>query len=198
MLDKLVDIATNQIIDINCNQNLYIFDCDNSDFNIKLDFNLTNQSNLNLFLLSLNNSNTKRFVINFNHKCSYSTCNCDIKAICNAGKSEFIVYSNVDTNLLDVVTKQNIDGVILSESASIVAIPSLNVSSHEAKAHHSVSIGQIDPEVVFYLMSKGLNHYDTIKTVLKSFFQCFIDNCDQLNLSKEMIEEKIKNMLKGV
>ncbi|MBN1779350.1 MAG: SufD family Fe-S cluster assembly protein [Candidatus Buchananbacteria bacterium] len=68
------------------------------------------------------------------------------------------VESYLDTKIL-----------LLSDQCQIQTQPDLEISNDEVKASHSASIGQIDQNAVYYLMSRGLNKVQAIKMITNSF-----------------------------
>lgn len=89
-----------------------------------------------------------------------------------------------------------IDGVTLNEYAKVinksdnsaVLIPNLIVNTNEVEANHGVSIGSINRDELFYLMSKGISNSDASKMIENGFL---------LSIMGEDVKEKIKNVLVG-
>lgn len=71
---------------------------------------------------------------------------------------------NTDTYL-------KIDCLILSEKAYARAIPSLEITENEVKGGHGATIGYIDPEQMYYLMSKGLSRESAEAEIVEAFLQ---------------------------
>ena len=47
--------------------------------------------------------------------------------------------------------------LLLSDSAEIDAKPQLEIHADDVKCAHGVTVGQLDPNAVFYLESRGIN-----------------------------------------
>jgi len=59
--------------------------------------------------------------------------------------------------------------LLVGKNSTAVSIPELEIDSNDVKVSHSSTIGQIDPEQLFYLMSRGLTYSASVKLIIKSF-----------------------------
>lgn len=60
--------------------------------------------------------------------------------------------------------------LLLSEDAEIDAVPNLEINVDDVRCSHSAASGSVDPEQMFYLMSRGLDEKTAIKTLVEGFF----------------------------
>lgn len=86
------------------------------------------------------------------------------------------------------VTLNEYAKVINKSDNSAVLIPNLIVNTNEVEANHGVSIGNINSDELFYLMSKGISSGDASKMIENGFL---------LSIMGEDVKEKIKNVLVG-
>ncbi len=63
------------------------------------------------------------------------------------------------------------DVLLLSKDAKIRTIPALEIETDDVKASHSVSIGKLDEEDMFYLESRGFDSNDAKKLLMKAFIE---------------------------
>ena len=63
------------------------------------------------------------------------------------------------------------NNLILSKRAEIDTKPELEIDADDVKASHGATIGQIDPEHVFYLRARAIPEADAIKMLAKGFAQ---------------------------
>ncbi len=61
-------------------------------------------------------------------------------------------------------------GMLLDKSAYLESIPAMSIDENEVKATHSSATGPIDDELIFYLMSKGLDEGRAKKLLVEGFF----------------------------
>jgi len=59
--------------------------------------------------------------------------------------------------------------LLVGENARAVAIPELEIECNEVKASHAASVGRIDEEQIFYLMSRGLSKKEAEELIIEAF-----------------------------
>ncbi len=59
--------------------------------------------------------------------------------------------------------------LLLGSGAKANVVPQLEIESNEVKAGHAASVGQIDEDQLFYLMSRGLERDEAVELVVKAF-----------------------------
>lgn len=59
--------------------------------------------------------------------------------------------------------------LLLDPTAYATADPELEIEANNVRASHAASIGQIDPEQVMYLMSRGLSLEESKSTIVNGF-----------------------------
>ncbi|MEM0482418.1 MAG: SufD family Fe-S cluster assembly protein [Nitrososphaerota archaeon] len=83
--------------------------------------------------------------------------------------------------------------MLLSPSARADAIPGLEIESDNVKATHSASVSQVDPEHIWYLMTRGLSRDEAIRLVAMGFFEPVISQIDVSEVRwsmRHMLENK--------
>jgi len=65
--------------------------------------------------------------------------------------------------------EMNNRNLLLSEDAEIDAKPQLEILADDVKCAHGVSVGQLDPESIFYLVSRGVDS-ETARNMLTFAF----------------------------
>lgn len=61
--------------------------------------------------------------------------------------------------------------LLLGKNAKAVAIPELEIECDDVKASHAATVGQIDPEQVFYLQQRGLSSNQAVELIVKAFLK---------------------------
>ncbi len=82
--------------------------------------------------------------------------------------------------------------LILSEQASAKTSPNLEIKTDTVKAGHSASVGKIDEEALFYLLSRGLTETEARALMVQGFFETELDY-----VPDEKIKEKIKTTIQN-
>jgi len=75
-------------------------------------------------------------------------------------------------------------GILLDRGAKVVGLPDMSVSENDVKATHSSATAPIDPESVFYMMSKGIDENGVRKLLVTGFFSGSI-----VKISNELMRE---------
>ncbi|OGJ42856.1 hypothetical protein A3I58_01780 [Candidatus Peregrinibacteria bacterium RIFCSPLOWO2_02_FULL_39_10] len=83
---------------------------------------------------------------------------------------------------------------MLSQNAKVETIPSLEIETNDASAGHAASMGKIDDEMLFYLLSRGINEKTGKKILIKAFLEKDFDKIEYEN-TKKILDEKIEKIL---
>lgn len=92
------------------------------------------------------------------------------------------------------VVHQKAKGLTLSKTAKIKAMPNLFIDEYDVIANHAASIGSINKEDLFYLMSRGLEEKEASKLIVLGFVQPLLDKIDNEELKEEISKEFAKNL----
>jgi len=86
------------------------------------------------------------------------------------------------------------DALLLSDTAKAEAIPSLEIDENEVKAGHASTVGPVDEEQLFYLMSRGITRKEAASLVVKGFLHPVLEKLsDKDKKSLEKVLEKSFN-----
>lgn len=77
--------------------------------------------------------------------------------------------------------------LMLSDKARSDANPILLIDENEVTAGHAASIGQVDPEDMYYLMSRGLNRATAERLVIRGFLGAVITEIPVKEVRDQMI-----------
>lgn len=65
---------------------------------------------------------------------------------------------------------QSNPNLVLSETARADSIPGLEIMADDVRCTHGATVGQVDPDEVFYLMSRGIPQDDAERLIVEGFF----------------------------
>ena len=63
------------------------------------------------------------------------------------------------------------DSLLLSPTARIDSVPALEIAANDVKAFHGATVGALDPENLFYIMSRGLDRATAERLVTLGFLE---------------------------
>jgi Fe-S cluster assembly protein SufD len=68
--------------------------------------------------------------------------------------------------------------LMLSPSAHAVPIPGLEILANDVRCTHGATVGRVDRDQLFYLMSRGLSRQEAERLIVRGFFQDVLDRID--------------------
>lgn len=199
----------------NSNLKLLLF-IENDNNNLEIISNQSEYSNFELKIISTVNNLNSKFNLNLNGYQSNlllnslvltnnkDNVNFDFNTINNAKNS--IAISNVfAVSSKDSYSRINFCGKINKkmqgstceehlkglnrDNAKIEINPILVIDEFDVVAGHGASCGTIDNDILFYLMSRGLNKNDAENLYIQGFINPFIEQIKNENLKKYIIEK---------
>ena len=87
--------------------------------------------------------------------------------------------------------KQKTKGILVDTYSSIEADPALIIDENDVLASHGASVGAIDPEILYYLMSRGLTKEESEKLIIEAYVSPYFKDYNETNLGKYILN-KIK------
>lgn len=91
-------------------------------------------------------------------------------ALSETGYSANYSIVNIGPRARNASGHQHQETLILSDGARADAIPKLDVENNEVSASHGATVGQVDPDQVFYLRSRGLGELAAKRLIVEGFF----------------------------
>ena len=76
----------------------------------------------------------------------------------------------------------------------MVANPQLQINEYDVAAGHSATVGRVDEEQLYYLMSRGLTKHESIELIIMSNIETALAELDNKKLAKSVLKQ-IKNKL---
>jgi Fe-S cluster assembly protein SufD len=68
--------------------------------------------------------------------------------------------------------------LLLSKSAHADSIPGLEIMANDVRCTHGATLGQVDREQLFYLMTRGLSRAQAERLIVRGFFQDVLDRVE--------------------
>lgn len=76
--------------------------------------------------------------------------------------------------------------LILEKSARADSIPGLEIEADDVRCTHGATVGQLDPEEIFYLMSRGLPRKEAERLVVSGFYAPVMDRIPLVSLRERL------------
>jgi Fe-S cluster assembly protein SufD len=78
--------------------------------------------------------------------------------------------------------------LLLSGKARADSLPQLEIEANDLRCTHGATVGQVDDDQLFYLMSRGIPRDDAVRLIVEGFFQPSLDRLPQ---SLEGLRERL-------
>lgn len=132
--------------------------------------------------------NNESYEININHNGIGTVSSINNKSIALDGaKLDFIINSRVKKEYEKSILDQNTRIVTLGECDAKIS-PNMFIDCDDIEARHGSVIGTFKDDMVFYLMSRGIEYNDAVKLLVKGYLFSNIDTDSGLR-------EKILNVI---
>jgi Fe-S cluster assembly protein SufD len=84
--------------------------------------------------------------------------------------------------------------MLLSQKAKADAIPSLIVETDNVSASHGGTIGELDEDQIFYMMTRGISRAEAVRTLVEGYFEEVVQRLDDEAL-ETLVRERIARKL---
>ncbi|MBI2996631.1 MAG: Fe-S cluster assembly protein SufD [Candidatus Melainabacteria bacterium] len=134
-----------------------------------------------------------------NHIAPYTKSHLDFRvALKDKAQSAYTGNLMISKEAIKSDALQENRNLLLSKDAKAESIPELEILTNDVvKCNHGVTIGQVDKEQIYYLMTRGLSEKDAEKIVVEGFLEPTIFKIPCENM-REKIIEKIQNKLEVI
>ena len=179
------------LLNKNSELNLYIFVDKTNEETLNYNFNLMENSKLNLNLIYFGSQkNTFNFKTNTNHIESNSTSKISVKSILfDDSKINFTGLINIPKNLNEIDSHLDHHTLLLSDNAEASTTPSLKIESNNVKAGHSATIGKIDEKLIYYIQTRGLTKKQAQEFLIHSFLFKNLNEISDLKIKTKFIKK---------
>ena len=116
-------------------------------------------------------------------------------AVKDTGRSVYQGLIIARPGAIRVDAYQTNNNLVLNEGARADSIPGLLIDADDLKCSHGSTTGNLDPEQLFYLQSRGLSQAEARRALILGFFSEVVDRIPQPHLRTHvqgLIEAKMK------
>lgn len=189
MVESMNNLVKNYYI--NGNKKISILDIDNDENNIEININVANNSKIIINCSVLSNNVEKKYKINIFHESSNSISECYCNGISKNNKIKFEINTTINNGTENNNCKQEIRGFLLTKNSMIKGNPNLIIDTNKIKASHKLSIGKVNENHLYYLMSRGIDKKEAMYLLTSSiFFRHF-------EMVNENRQEELKSEIKS-
>ncbi|MBX6351061.1 MAG: Fe-S cluster assembly protein SufD [Clostridia bacterium] len=129
------------------------------------------------------------------HTARRTEANMDVRgALSGQGRCVFRGDIDIERGAKGTSSFETAHALVLEKGARADAIPSLYIDENDVRASHSATTGQIDPEQLFYLMTRGLSQRVARRLIVRGFFEPILDQVPLASVRAEferLIDRKL-------
>jgi Fe-S cluster assembly protein SufD len=108
-------------------------------------------------------------------------------ALRDEGRSVFRGLIRVHPKAQRTDAYQTNRNLILSAEARADSLPNLEIEADDVRCSHAATVGQLDEEEIFYLLSRGIPKPEAIRLVVFGFFGEVLEQVPNASLRKELV-----------
>jgi Fe-S cluster assembly protein SufD len=135
--------------------------------------------------------------LNVNHAVPKCSSEQDFRGILlGAGRGVFDGLINVAEQAQKTEAHLHNANLMLSRSAEVDTKPQLLIYADDVKCSHGTTVGQLEPEQLFYLRSRGISETEAKKMLCVGFAQAVLEQCSVGELRTRAEEALSESLLK--
>lgn len=112
----------------------------------------------------------------------------------DAAHSAYTGLIRIDLEAAGCEAYQENRNLLLDEKCRAESIPELEILNENVRCTHGATVGPVDEEQVFYLMTRGLSRRDAERTIVEGFFTPVLDRIDDETL-RDRLWSYVRNKL---
>lgn len=137
----------------------------------------------------------KIFKINILHNVGLTTANMENYGVCkNSSDLEFLGDAIIKKGAKKAATKQSAKIVLFDKTCHAKASPKLCIYENDVEASHGASEGQINPDHVYYLMSRGLTEDEAKKLITLGYLNPIVKYFNDEKIKKQIVNSITKEI----
>ena len=197
-LNNFLDWQTNYInSSFNNNDKYFFIDTNTKSVSKKVDLIIEKNQKIKLFLFIINTGKNKKYEININQK-NDSEFFCNVLAInSNGAITDIKLINKSSKNTINAYCSQEFKCFNIDQISQFILNPILSIKNNTINAFHSIDVGFLDKEKIFYLSTKKIPNNEIYELLFNSLVA-------DINLIKELdinrynkLNSKIKNVIKN-
>lgn len=148
-------------------------------------------ANVNIRAIALSNDNhDQKIDVYMHHRAPHT--NGDMTCIGIAGGNGKVILNGIekiDNGMKHCNVYQTLRGIITSDDSRIEVNPILLIEEYDLYgAGHAATVGKLDQEALYYLMSRGLTKRDSEKLIINGFVKPLLDEIEDEELNAKFSE----------
>jgi Fe-S cluster assembly protein SufD len=115
-------------------------------------------------------------------------------ALTGASRASYEGLIQIVHGAQDTHTYLQTHSMLLSPKAKADSIPSLIVETDNVSASHGGTVGEVDEELVYYMMTRGIRRVDAVRILVEGYFEPVVSKLGDPGLER-LVRERIAGKL---
>ncbi len=131
------------------------------------------------------------------HRSGKSYSNLDFKVVLkDRARSAYTGLIRIEPGCPDSEAYQENRNLLLNDGARAESIPELEILTDEVKCTHGATVGTLDAQHVFYLMSRGIDRAEAIRLIVGGFIEPTLSrlDADLRERLRSHVEDRVKDL----
>lgn len=129
-------------------------------------------------------------------KHAYTSADVELISFLRDGANVAIDGSIAIDPLLDTVHGRLLEhNIVLWKDISVKTFPKLNIASHNVRASHGANIDSLDPQKLFYMMSRGLTQEQSQKLLVDGYVEYVLQHFEECRIQNSECRKQIECMI---
>jgi Fe-S cluster assembly protein SufD len=116
-------------------------------------------------------------------------------ALKEKAESAYTGLIRIDEHAPNCEAYQENRNLLLSSGARAESIPELEILNKEVRCTHGATMGKIEPEEIFYLESRGIEHDEAVRLIVGGFVAPIVDHVPEV--ARRRMQEIVLRRLRG-
>lgn len=134
------------------------------------------------------------------HKASESFSNLEFKVILkDQARSAYTGLIRIEKDTKNCEAYQENRNLLLNRGTKAESIPELEILTDQVRCTHGATMGPIDPEMVFYLKSRGISEAEAVKAIVSGFVEPLLAHIppDVSEILRGVVDAKLEGNAHG-
>lgn len=155
-----------------------------------------NNSEVDWHLASLTQKDDKKiYNVDIIHEVGLTRANMENYGVCKETSTlEFLGDATIEKGSKKASTKQTAKIVVFDEKCHAKASPKLCIYENDVEASHGASEGQINPDHIYYLMSRGLSEEEAKRLITLGYLNPIMTYFSDENLKEQILNSIVKEI----
>jgi Fe-S cluster assembly protein SufD len=128
------------------------------------------------------------------HESGETYSDLDFKAVLkDKAKSAYTGLIRIEKDAANCEAYQENRNLLLNEGTNAESIPELEILTDQVRCSHGATVGPIDPEMVFFLRSRGLAKSKAVRLIIEGFFESTLIKSP--DIFREILTEELTKKL---